>query len=649
MKNLNIKDYYFVKPNSIEFKETTEIDFYDIEVEDDNSFFIVNKNNEKILSHNCDGNHIRGLLMNLFDTFWPELLQMDFLYNFITPIVKCSNGTKVKYFYKLSDYVKERDKLNDWNAKWIKGLGTIEPIEMKSFFKNINKHLIRYNYNLKTNTEDLIDMAFNQKRANDRKDWMKDYIPIEITDSFTNQTYDKFINNELMDFSMADNNRTIPNLIDGFKPSQRKVLYTLYKRGIKSEIKVSSLSGAIIDIAGYHNGNLSLEKTIVGMAQDFVGSNNINLITPKGQFGTRLKGGEDAASARYIFTKFNDLTHTIFNKVDNDLLTYLNDDGYPIEPVYYVPIIPMILVNGANGIGYGYSTTIPSFNPMDIITYLQNKIKGKKKNIELNPYYKDFNGSITLDKNNNRYITQGILKKINDYTYEIKELPLWVWNNQYYEFLDELSNEKKDPKTGKIIREAYIRDWTKNGNEIDISIKIYFYKDIPENFIANIIKSLRMESYISYNNMYLFDEHRKLKKFDTQYDIIDYYYNIRLDYYDKRKKLQLNQILHNINVIENKIIFIKNVIDDKLKINKRPKEDIEKDIIKLNLLKINDSYNYLLNMAIVSLTKEKLIELKEELEKIKNDYKELDATKIEDIWLDELNELKKKINKDDKK
>jgi DNA topoisomerase-2 len=195
---------------------------------------------------------------------------------------------------------------------------------------------------------------------------------------------------DFIDYSMSVIvSRALPDVRDGLKPVQRKAIYTMYKKNIKSEVKVSSLSGTIIETAAYHNGNVSLEKAIVNMAQDFVGSNNLNLLLPKGQFGSRLKGGEDAASARYIFTKLNDVASYIINKDDNEILTYQNDDGFPIEPVYYVPIIPMILVNGGSGIGSAYATNIPSFNPIEIITYLQNKIKGKK-NIELTLYYKDF-------------------------------------------------------------------------------------------------------------------------------------------------------------------------------------------------------------------------------------------------------------------
>jgi DNA topoisomerase II len=594
-----------------------------------------------------DGAHIKGLLINLFDTFWPELLKLDFIYEFMTPIMKIYDDKKfIKYFYRLGDWDKYKleNDVNKYHIKYFKGLGTIEPDEMKLFFKNISKHLIRFHYDPKSDTDDLIDLVFNKKRADHRKEWMKAYTPTDFIDKFTvKQTYDKFINSEVMEWSMADNNRMIPNIVDGFKPVQRKILYCFYKKNIKGEIKVTSLTGAIMESLAYHNGDLSGNKAIVSMAQNFVGANNLNLISGKGNFGSRLKGGDDAASARYIFVKLNELTNYIFKKEDNDVLDFQKDDGFPVEPVHFVPIIPMVLVNGATGIGSGYSTDVPSFNSIDIVTYLQNKIKGKKNNIELKPYYNLFKGEIIPDLDNKRYITRGIMTKISDLIYQITELPVGTWNDDYNSFLDELSEDKKDPKSGKLIRKALIRDWVKDVNDKNVKIKIYFHKDVPQEFLSNIWKSLRMETFIPVSNMHLFDENKKIRKFDTQYEIIDYYYKIRLDFYDKRKTFQIQQLKYEIEVIKNRMLFIKSVIEDKIKINKRTREQVETDIASLKLMLVNDSYNYLLNMSIVSLTKEKLVELKDEFEKSKEKLKQLELITIEEIWLSELDELKKKL------
>jgi DNA topoisomerase-2 len=640
---LNLDDYDILDIDDIQSitKPTT---MYDIEVEDDNSFFISNNKKDNILVHNCDGNHIRGLLMNLFDTYWPELLHMDFVYDFATPIIKATKGKTYKYYYKLSDYQKDKSNLRGYDLKWIKGLGTIEPYEMKEFFKRINKHLIRFHYD-KPETEDLIDMLFNGKRADDRKDWLKSYQPIEFIDKLsTKQTYDKFINNELMEFSMYNNVRQIPNLIDGFKPSQRKAYHTLIKKNIHSDIKVSSLSGAIIDLTAYHHGNVSLEETIIGMAQDFVGSNNINLLEPKGQFGSRLKGGSDSASPRYIFTKLSEVSSYIFRKEDNDILEYLEDDGISIEPKYYAPIIPMVLVNGSFGLGTGYSSNVPMFNPIDLINYLANKIQGKKCK-DIQPFYKGFKGDIIYDREGKRYITRGLFEKPNANVIRITELPVGVWNDKYYEFLDDLSEDKIDKKSKRLIRKAVIKDYIKNCTDTTIDIKLVLTKDMMEELYKgdNVYKKLGLETYISTENMHLFDADCKIKKYNDQYEIIENFYNVRMEYYVKRKLHQIEELKKEIRIYQNKMKFLKLVIDGAVIINKRSRDMVEKDLDEHKIEKIDNSYSYLLNMSILSFTKDRSQELKDEYDKLKGKLKKLEITSESTIWLGELAELKSKI------
>ena len=186
--------------------------------------------------------------------------------------------------------------------------------------------------------------------------------------------YKDFIDKELILFSRYDNTRSIPCVVDGLKPSQRKVLFGAFKRKLYSEIKVIQFSGFVSEHAAYHHGEQSLNSTIIGMAQDFVGSNNINYLVPNGQFGTRLLGGKDAASPRYIYTLLSKITRMIFKEEDDFLCRYLVDEGQSIEPEYYLPILPMVLVNGSEGIGTGYSTTIPNYNPIDIVNYIKAKL-----------------------------------------------------------------------------------------------------------------------------------------------------------------------------------------------------------------------------------------------------------------------------------
>ena len=239
-------------------------------------------------------------------------------------------------------------------------------------------------------SDDAIDMVFNKKRADDRKDWLKLYDRGSYLDtSKTNVSYEEFINKEGL-LPKYDCDRSIANLMDGLKISLRKILFSAFKKNLTTEIKVAQFSGYVSEHSGYHHGEASLNAAIVGMAQNFVGSNNINLFMPNGQFGTRLQGGKDSASERYIFTQLNKITRNIFPSTDDKVLQYLNDDGLPVEPVFYAPIIPMILVNGSKGIGTGFSSDIMCYNPLEIIDFIKNKLLSIEEEMEFIPYYEGF-------------------------------------------------------------------------------------------------------------------------------------------------------------------------------------------------------------------------------------------------------------------
>ena len=259
-----------------------------------------------------DGSHIKGLVINFIHHFWPSLLNVKgFLQQFITPIVKVTKGKKARTFFTLPEYETWKEENNDakgWTIKYYKGLGTSTSAEAKDYFSHLSVHEI--NFAKLTDDEtggDLVDMAFSKARVDDRKIWLNNL----EEDTFLDYSkckedgvkFSEFIDKELVLFSQADNARSIPHVFDGFKPSQRKVLFSCFKRKLKGEIKVAQLAGYVGEHSAYHHGEMSLTGTIIGMAQSFTGSNNINLLTPSGQFGTRRMGGKDSASPRYVFTK----------------------------------------------------------------------------------------------------------------------------------------------------------------------------------------------------------------------------------------------------------------------------------------------------------------------------------------------------------
>ncbi|KAG8724984.1 DNA topoisomerase 2 [Ceratobasidium sp. 395] len=302
-----------------------------------------------------DGSHIKGLLINFLDYFYPSLLKIpEFLVEFVTPIVRVTKGNQKINFFTIPEFQQwneENNKDGKWYIKYYKGLGTSKDSDARDYFSAMEKHMIPF-AKTEDGERDLIDMAFNKKKADNRKDWLRQFKPGTYIDHSVQEiTYSDFINRELILFSMADNIRSIPSVVDGLKPGQRKVIFGCFKRKLKNEIKVAQLAGYISEKTAYHHGEQSLTMTIVGLAQNFIGSNSINLLKPEGQFGTRSQGGKDAALARYIFTNIPRMTRAIFHPGDDALLNCLKDDNDSIEPEWYLPVVPLVLINGADGIG----------------------------------------------------------------------------------------------------------------------------------------------------------------------------------------------------------------------------------------------------------------------------------------------------------
>jgi DNA topoisomerase-2 len=388
-----------------------------------------------------DGSHIRGLGINLFHSLWKGLLQIPgFLTYMATPIVKATKGKTVKTFYTLQDYEEfKKTAGNSWSIKYYKGLGTSNRTEAQEYFKDMN--VAKFTWD---NGSDMaVDLAFNKKKANDRKDWLLAYDPSKILDGTKEVPYADFIHKDLIHFSYYDLIRSIPNVMDGLKVSQRKILYAGFKRNLVKEIRVAQFAGYVSEHTGYHHGEVSLNAAIVGLAQDFVGSNNLNLFMPNGQFGTRLAGGDDHASPRYIHTELNPLCESMFPKSDFDVLDYEDDDGTSVEPKWYAPVIPMILVNGANGIGTGFSTTIPCYNPKEVLEYVRDRLMGiEDEKWDPLPWYKGFRGEVKKSGSAG-YEFEGIWSMKDDgKKLIVSELPIGVWTSKYKEHLEKLVDLK---------------------------------------------------------------------------------------------------------------------------------------------------------------------------------------------------------------
>jgi DNA topoisomerase-2 len=595
-----------------------------------------------------DGSHIKGLGINLFQSEWPSLSEIPGFIGFMnTPILKAKKGTVELNFYNDGEYEawKEENDTKGWKVKYYKGLGTSTGKEFKEYFEN--KKMVGFHYSGK-DSGDAIDMVFNKKRADDRKDWLKYYDRDAYLDtSKINVSYEEFINKELIHFSKYDCDRSIPNLMDGLKISLRKILFASFKKNLTTEIKVAQFSGYVSEHSGYHHGEASLNAAIVGMAQNFVGSNNINLLLPNGQFGTRLQGGKDSASERYIFTQLNKITRAVFHVNDDNVLNYLNDDGLSVEPVFYAPIIPMILVNGSKGIGTGFSTDIMCYNPLDIISYLKSKLTSCASDINFIPYYEGFKGRITKISDE-KFLIKGVYEKIGADKIKVTELPIGYWTEDFKELL-ELLIEPVPGKDGKKVP-SLIKDFDDISKDTNVDFTITLAKGKLEELekargdhgCNGLEKLLKLYTTNTTTNMHLFDAKDNLKKYGDVSSIIDDYYETRFVMYQTRKNFMINALEQELILLSNKAKYIQENLDGSIDLRKKTKSQViqmleDKDYDKIEN---DDEYKYLTKMPMDSVTEENVDKLRKDKGTKDSELETIKGTTINHMWLTEIDKFK---------
>ncbi|KAL9420945.1 hypothetical protein AB3S75_038503 [Citrus x aurantiifolia] len=626
-----------------------------------------------------DGSHIKGLLINFIHSFWPSLLKIpSFLVEFITPIVKATNKNgKVLSFYSMPDYEAWKESLggnaSSWSIKYYKGLGTSTSKEGKEYFQNITLHKKDFVWEDDQDGE-AIELAFSKKKIEARKKWLLQFEPGNHLDQKEKYIkYSDFVNKELILFSMADLQRSIPSMVDGLKPGQRKILFCSFKRNFIKEAKVAQFSGYVSEHSAYHHGEQSLASTILGMAQDFVGSNNINLLQPNGQFGTRNQGGKDAASARYIFTQLSPITRFLFPKDDDKLLDYLNEDGQQIEPTWYMPIIPTVLVNGSEGIGTGWSSYIPNYNPRDIVANVRRLLNGEMME-PMHPWYRGFRGTIEKTASKEAgvtYTVTGIIEEVNETTLRIKELPIRRWTQDYREFLESIIDQN----------DSFIRGFRQYSDDTTVDFEVFLSEEsMMRTKQEGLLKKFKLTTTISTSNMHLFDSKGVIKKYDTPEQILEEFFHIRLEFYEKRKKVQLENLELELLKLENKVRFILGVVNGEIVVNNRKRTDLllelrqkgftpfpknsksieavvagatdETEESEENPEAVNGvqsiDYDYLLSMAIGTLTLEKVQGLLADRDKLNEEVDDLRKATPESLWVKDLDALDMQLDELDK-
>ena len=551
----------------------------------------------------------------------------------MTPIAKIKwSKNNIESYYNDFDYQNALQTSNSskFEVKYYKGLGTSSDSEIKeSFGEKVVCFLTDENTDLQLN------MIFHKNCSLERKNWLLTHNAHHYQVPDKEYPITLYLNQELIKFSLEDCKRSIPCLFDGLKVSQRKILFSVFRKGLSytgKSMKVAQLAGYCAEQSNYHHGEQCLYETIIKMSHYFPGSNNLPYFERDGQFGSRVYGGKDAANARYIFTKLGPITRYLFPSEDDILLDYTLDDGIKVQPDFYLPILPTILMNGCTaGIGTGWSCYIPCFRVIDIIEKVKLFLKGTCRKFELKPYYDDFDGKIEKITEN-KYQTIGILKEKTERkkkVYEIRELPIGTWTDRYKEELETLQENKK----------------IKNLKNYSTTEKVHFeFEEGIEKMEINE-DTLKLKTNLNLTNMVMFIEEDKIQKFDTIYSIFMYYCEKRLELYQKRIEYLIDITEKNLEMVENKSKFIVAVVKKEIELFNKSEEVIENVLNTKKYKKIEDSYDYLLRIPLRDLTKNKYEQLKDKIKEYEEYLEKLKNITPQEMWSEDLENFEKEYRK----
>lgn len=686
-----------------------------------------------------DGIHIRGLLINFFYTFWPELIKNKVVTSFstgVSQIVFKNKKLNDLIFYSKLEYEKwYNDGTNDTKkierVKYLKGLGNIssqdipyyfiDPKIVKFFIEGTEKEFIKLAFDTGANSKESCDLRkkwlltdelpdkFVQKYRKNNKvdldigseissdkseksdennlesivDGTEDSSTLENTEesktdkSIENFVYEgdlglsTFINKQLIIYHKMTFRRCLPHLIDGLKEAQRKCIYAIRLKNYKFAEVVERVGGAVAEITSYHHGSASLFETIVKLADRYPGSNNIALLEADGQFNTRLEG-DDHSGPRYLSTKLENISEYIFPRIDDVLLNCVVEDNKKVEYEFLLPIICLLLVNGSTGIATAFSTNIPNYNPIDIVNWTRKWLKNDQTiNFpSLVPWYREINGKITLEETNknlsdskeinpSKFVTSGIVKecgkgcKVKLHYYEengktkkkkivskncegepgwwhILDLPIGMTTNKAKEELHKLIKSTKSEKENKACI-SDIREYN-TPNRVNFMIKPMKSKITDGTWDPNF-KFLTTTKTLK--NMVAIDSNNYPTRYETPEDILSTWCPIRLSYYQKRYDYMVSMYVSEIEKISNKYKFVELIVTKQLDMHQSDAK-LEENMTELKLIKIGDSYDYLLSMQMRSMTKAKLKELKSEVDKLTETLTILKGKSSKDLWLEDL-------------
>jgi len=430
-----------------------------------------------------------------------------------------------------------------------------------------------------------------------------------------------FFGDEYVNQASYDNLRKIASLVDGQKNAARKVLHTVLQQNIKTKTKVSILNSKMAEFTEYLHGDAS--GVISNLGQKHVGTNNVPLLFASGNFGTRFV--PEPSAPRYIYTYGTDDFFELFKKVDCNILHRQFFEGVEIEPVFFVPTLPILLINGSEGVSSGFAQKILPRDPKQIKRYIKGSLNGKKSRADLTPSYKGFNGTVENGVSQSQWKIKGAFTRTGVNKILITELPIGYTLKGYLKVLDDLEDNKviqryRDKSEDDVflfevnIASKVLKQWTDD----DIFTKLKLVQTVTENYTA-------------------MDENNKIFVCDNSSDLLDKYIEVKLDHVEKRKMFLLPEMEENIRLDFSKYLFIKMIVDGELIVARRKKAQIETDLDNVEtIIKKGGNYDYLLNMAIQSLTEERMAKLQQDIKTQKSELDKLSKSTPTEIWLEEL-------------
>ena len=442
----------------------------------------------------------------------------------------------------------------------------------------------------------------------------------------------RFFEQDYVNQASYDNLRKIASLVDGLKNASRKVIHTVLDKKITELTKVSQLSSKAAEYADYLHG--SLDGVVVTLGQDYLTTNQIPLLKRKGNFGTRAI--PEASASRYIFAAGNNRLREIFLDIDKPLLVGQTFEGTKIEPMYFTPELPILLVNGSKGVSSGFAQNILA-RPVDSIVQCINVFleSGDYKALELinkvKPYIGNFNGKVERDPENPQAFKWLFTTnfQIDKNVVTILDIPYGSDLRSYLQHLDKLEDDKKFKK---------YEDCSDGDNfkfVVTFDKKTSLTKD-------QVIKLFKLQTSIT-ENFTCMDENNKIFEAETPFDILKRYVDIKLAYIEKRKALILENLKIKMSKDQSILWLILEVINNNIDFKKLKSQDLNKLFNKNELYQDpNDSqegFGYLHRIPMGKMVKEEVQALEAKIKQTKQEIKQTEKTTIQQMWSDNLANL----------